>query len=67
MVPMLDLKKQLADIRDEVFNEVMNVIESSQYVLGKTVSQFEQRAAEYIGTKHAIGVASGADATSPVP
>ena len=61
-VPMLDLKKQLAAIKDEVAREVMGVIESGQYILGKMVSQFEQKAAAYIGTKHAIGVASGTDA-----
>ena len=62
MVPMLDLKKQMEGIRDEMLNEVAAVIESGQYILGKKVSQFEQKAAEYIGAKHAIGVASGTDA-----
>ncbi len=62
MVPMLDLKKQMEDIREEVLSEVAAVIESGQYILGKKVSQFEQKAAEYIGAKHAIGVASGTDA-----
>ncbi len=59
---MLDLKKQMEGIRDEVLREVAAVIESGQYILGRKVSQFEQKAAEYIGAKHAIGVASGTDA-----
>ncbi len=62
MVPMLDLKKQMEGLRDEMLREVAAVIESGQYVLGKKVLQFEQKAAEYIGARHAIGVASGTDA-----
>ncbi len=61
-IPMLDLKKQLAGIRDEVVREVLGVIESGQYILGRMVGRFEESAAAYIGTRHAIGVASGTDA-----
>lgn len=62
MIPMLDLKKQMEGIRDEVLKEVADVMESGQYILGRKVSQFEQKTAEYIGVKHAIAVASGTDA-----
>ncbi|MDA8387604.1 MAG: DegT/DnrJ/EryC1/StrS family aminotransferase [Nitrospiraceae bacterium] len=61
-VPMLDLKRQLAGIRDEMIREVCEVIESGQYILGKKVAGFEGLAADYIGVRHAIGVASGTDA-----
>ncbi len=62
MVPMLDLKKQMDGIRDEVMSEVAAVLESGQYILGKKVSGFEEKAAKYIGARHAIAVASGTDA-----
>lgn len=61
-IPMLDLKKQLAGIKGEVVGEVLGVIESGQYILGRMVGRLEEHAAAYIGAKHAIGVASGTDA-----
>ncbi|MEO7887971.1 MAG: DegT/DnrJ/EryC1/StrS family aminotransferase, partial [Polaromonas sp.] len=38
------------------------VIRSGWYVLGQEVSAFETEFAQYVGTKHCIGVANGLDA-----
>jgi dTDP-4-amino-4,6-dideoxygalactose transaminase len=38
------------------------ILESSYYVLGSKVSEFEEKVAEFHGVKEAIGVASGTDA-----
>ena len=62
MIPMVDLKKQLEDIRGEVLSGLAEVVESGQYVLGKKVAEFELKTAGYLGARHAIGVASGTDA-----
>ena len=62
MKPMIDLKKQYLEIRDEVLHIVNDVLESSQYVLGKRVSELEEGVKKYHGVKEAIGVASGTDA-----
>ncbi|MFZ6017528.1 MAG: DegT/DnrJ/EryC1/StrS family aminotransferase [Nitrospirota bacterium] len=62
MVPMVDLKKQFKDIREEVIEVVTEILESSQYVLGPKVSGFEKKIADYHGVREAIGVASGTDA-----
>lgn len=62
MVPMVDLKKQFKDIREEVIEVVTEILESSQYVLGPKVSEFEKKIADYHGVREAIGVASGTDA-----
>ncbi|MDA8173987.1 MAG: DegT/DnrJ/EryC1/StrS family aminotransferase [Nitrospiraceae bacterium] len=62
MIPMVNLKKQLEEIRGEILSGMAEVVESGQYVLGKKVDEFEHRAAEYLDAKHAIGVASGTDA-----
>jgi len=43
----------------QVFNETL---ESGWYILGKNVGRFEQGFADYCGTDHCIGVASGLDA-----
>lgn len=62
MVPMVDLKVQFQGIRDEVFESLRNIIESSNYILGPSVREFEGKISEYIGVSQAIGVASGTDA-----
>lgn len=62
MIPMVDLRKQLEGIRDEILTSVREVIESGQYILGRKVEQFENGAASFLGTRHAVGVASGTDA-----
>ncbi len=59
---MIDLKKQYAEIKDEVLHVVNEILESSQYVLGKRVSDLETGIRDYHGVKEAIGVASGTDA-----
>src|SRR5512147_151502 len=62
MVPMVDLKKQFRDIKDELFVMLTEILESSQYILGPKVLELEKKIAEYHGTLEAIGVASGTDA-----
>ncbi len=62
MVPMIDLKKQFAGIKDEVLAVVTEILESAHYVLGPKVSELEKKMAAYHGVAEAIGVASGTDA-----
>jgi UDP-2-acetamido-2-deoxy-ribo-hexuluronate aminotransferase len=62
MVPMIDLKKQFSEIKDEIFQVLTEILESSQYVLGPKVSELEEKIARYHGMTEAIGVASGTDA-----
>jgi len=37
-------------------------LDATQFILGPNVKQFEENAAKYLGSKYAIGVASGTDA-----
>lgn len=61
-VPLLDLHGQMAPLRDEILAAVTEVIDSTQYILGPKVEQFEKNIAAYCGAGHGIGVASGTDA-----
>ncbi len=61
-VPLLDLQAQYASLRDEVREAIDHVFESQRFVLGEEVQKLEASIAEYCGTKHAIGCASGSDA-----
>jgi len=62
MVPFLDLKAQFANIREPVTNAVLDVLRSSNFVLGENVEQFERRFAAYSGVEHAVAVNSGTSA-----
>lgn len=61
-IPVLDLKPQYEQIKDEVQAAINRVLESGQFIMGPDVKLFEQEVAEYLGVKHAIGVNSGTDA-----
>jgi dTDP-4-amino-4,6-dideoxygalactose transaminase len=61
-IPLVDLKAQYATIRDEVRRAIDDVLESMQLTIGPNVKAFDQEFAEYIGSKHSIGVGSGTDA-----
>lgn len=61
-VPLLDLKKQYASIRDEVQSALAAVFDSQQFILGPQLHALEEEIAAYCGTRFAIGVGSGTDA-----
>lgn len=62
MIPMVNLKAQYAEIKDEIEQGLAQTIENCSFILGPNVQAFEKEAADYLGVKHAIGVASGTDA-----
>jgi dTDP-4-amino-4,6-dideoxygalactose transaminase len=63
MVPFLDLKAQYLSIKPEIDAAIQRVLDSSQFVLGSEVADFEQAFAGYCGgTKHCVGVNSGTSA-----
>ncbi|HEX3110143.1 MAG TPA: DegT/DnrJ/EryC1/StrS family aminotransferase [Thermoanaerobaculia bacterium] len=61
-VPLLDLKLQYAQIKDEVLRVTDEVYSSQMFILGKRVDEFERAFAAYCQSKHSVGVSSGTDA-----
>ncbi len=61
-VPFLDLKRQYQGIKPEIDQAMMQVVLSHQFILGPELEAFEKEISDYLGVKHAIGVASGTDA-----
>ena len=62
MINMVDLKTQYHDLKDEIDRAVLDAIESTQFILGPNVTAFEQEAAAYLDSPHAVACASGTDA-----
>lgn len=62
MIPMVNLKAQYAEIKDEIEQGLAGTISNCSFILGPNVQAFEKEAEEYLGVKHAVGCASGTDA-----
>lgn len=61
-VPLLDLKRQFAAIREDVRTRLDEVIEEQSFILGPPVEELETAIADFVGVEHAVGLASGTDA-----
>jgi dTDP-4-amino-4,6-dideoxygalactose transaminase len=61
-IPLIDLTRQYDSISSEVEAAVIAVMRSQRFILGPEVEALEAEIARYVGTRHAIGVASGTDA-----
>ncbi len=60
--PMVDLKGQYLKIKPEIDAAIAGVIESTAFIKGPAVKQFEQHLAGYLNVKHVIGCGNGTDA-----
>ena len=62
MIPFVDLKREYAEIREEIHNAIQKVLEKQWFILGEELEKFEKEFSSYVGTKYGIGVNSGSDA-----
>ena len=61
-VPLLDISRQNAPLRAEIDAAIAAIIDTGAFVHGPVCRDFENAMAEYCGTQHAVGCASGSDA-----
>jgi dTDP-4-amino-4,6-dideoxygalactose transaminase len=61
-VPMLDLKRQHAALRDDIAVAVERVMATQHFIGGPELDTFEHESAEYLGVRASLGCASGTDA-----
>lgn len=61
-LPFIDLKTQYETYKKEINQEVLGVLESTQFILGPGVTKLEENLSTYTGAKHAIACSSGTDA-----
>ena len=59
---MVDLKSQYEKIKDEVNASIQEVLETTTYINGPLVHQFQADLEQYLGVKHVIPCANGTDA-----
>ena len=61
-IQMVDLKGQYEAIKDSVNTSVLEVLESSAFINGPKVHEFQKNLEDYLGVKHVIPCANGTDA-----
>ncbi|MCU1429537.1 MAG: Glutamine--scyllo-inositol transaminase [Actinomycetia bacterium] len=61
-IPLVDLRAQYANLRPEIDAAIAAVLESTAFVKGPAVGEFETAFASYCEARHAIGVGNGTDA-----
>jgi dTDP-4-amino-4,6-dideoxygalactose transaminase len=61
-VPMLDVSRENKRLEAEIDAAISEVCKSGAFVHGPACAKFEAAMAEYCGTAHAVGCASGSDA-----
>ena len=61
-IPMVDLGIQYRELKSEIDAAISTVLETTQFILGPQGQLLEQEMSQYLGVRHAIGVASGTDA-----
>lgn len=60
-LPFIDLKSQYEAYKEEINEEVLGVLDSTQFILGPQVTKLEENLSKYTGAKHAIVCSSGTD------
>lgn len=58
-VPVLDLKAEFEQLRNEILPALERVCKNASFVLGEEVEAFEREFADFCGTKHCVALASG--------
>jgi dTDP-3-amino-3,4,6-trideoxy-alpha-D-glucose transaminase len=61
-IPFIDLPAAHEELAGELEASVSRVVSSGRYLLGPELESFESEFADYCGTRHCVGVASGLSA-----
>jgi len=61
-VPLLDLKRQFAALRDAIDARLSSAMAHQEWILGPEVREFESMFAKLLKVEHAIGTSSGTEA-----
>ena len=61
-IPLFDPTTPLAPLRARLDEALLGVLDDGRFILGPNVAEFESELAEFVGARHAIGVANGTEA-----
>jgi dTDP-4-amino-4,6-dideoxygalactose transaminase len=61
-IQMVDLKSQYLKIKQEIDKEISSVVDSTKFINGPVVKEFQNDLASYLSVKHVIACGNGTDA-----
>lgn len=61
-IPLMNLNDCYVDIYDEVMKKIKELIDNTQFIGGKEISEFEKEFAKYCHVNYAVGCSNGTDA-----
>ena len=61
-IKIFDLTKQFKNLSKEINRDVINILRSGQYILGKNVHRLENAFTKFLNVKYAVSCNSGTDA-----
>lgn len=61
-IPFIDLQAQYQAYKDEIDSAIHDILDTSRYIMGPALTDFEADLKTYTGAKHAIGCSSGTSA-----
>ena len=61
-IQMVDLKNQYLKIKTQIDSGIQEVIDSTVFIKGGKVDEFQKNLENYLGVKHVIPVGNGTDA-----
>ena len=61
-IQMVDLKSQYLRLKPEIDAAIQHVLDSTAFIQGSPVFEFEQQLSQYTGSKHVISCGNGTDA-----
>lgn len=61
-IPFVDLKAQYDSLKSEIDEAIQEVIDTTSFIGGKKVADFEEAFAKYLGAQRCVGCANGTDA-----
>ena len=61
-IPFYNISDSYKELKSEIDSSLERVLSNGWYILGKEVASFEEKFAEYIGTKYCVSTSNGLDA-----
>lgn len=61
-IPFIDLKTQYKALKQDIDQRIFAVLEHGAFINGPEVAECEKQLAKFVGSKHALAIASGTDA-----
>ena len=61
-IQMVDLKQQYLRLKPEIDAAIQSVLDSTAFIQGSPVREFEENLSQYTGSKHVVSCGSGTDA-----